>query len=195
MRFCGFRALISYCRGCKKRHHEHLRSQRDPFLNQDLLSAQSVKILEDLMAVLMRSEQCFIRGDQPLSAQSIPAGTREEEVRTRGQSTDIHTLSKSAASQPDDASSMTLPDRSLNLQDNWVLEQSITSDLDSFSVDCLGAPASGKRTPEMKHLTERTAQSVPDSKSPPSAGLAAIRAEPYSTCFPWIRLLELCGQG
>jgi hypothetical protein len=42
---------------------------------------------------------------------------------------------------------------------------------------------------------ENTFAEASTSTPPRSAGLAAIRAEPYSTCFPWIRLLELCGQG
>lgn len=40
-----------------------LRFQHDPLLNQHLLSAQSVRILEDLVKVLMHSEQSFIVGD------------------------------------------------------------------------------------------------------------------------------------
>ncbi|KAE8420024.1 hypothetical protein BDV36DRAFT_121969 [Aspergillus pseudocaelatus] len=70
-----------------------LRFQRDHILDGHLLSAQSVKILEGLVAVVMRSEQGFIRGDKisPLTASSTP--TEEGLQQTIGEVAGARTFS------------------------------------------------------------------------------------------------------
>lgn len=62
-----------------------LRFQHDPLLNQHLLSAQSVRILEDLVKVLMHSEQSFIVGDN-LGGSRSGQSTTEANARTRSSS-------------------------------------------------------------------------------------------------------------
>lgn len=64
-----------------------LRFQHDPLLNEHLLSTQSVKILEDLVAVLLRSENSLIRGDKTTASQTMPQTASEEEIQSREQDT------------------------------------------------------------------------------------------------------------
>ncbi|OKO95847.1 hypothetical protein PENSUB_10868 [Penicillium subrubescens] len=87
-----------------------LRFQHDPILNEHLLSAQSVKILEDLVTVLLRSEHRVIRGDDPIISQPIAQTTNEEEIQTRGLNTNTHESSVSADSRLDHANSMIVPE-------------------------------------------------------------------------------------
>ncbi|KZF26900.1 hypothetical protein L228DRAFT_243443 [Xylona heveae TC161] len=60
-----------------------LQFQHDHILNEHLLSAQSMKILKDLVTVLMCSEQRFIRGDETTVSPPVTTGTNEEETQAR----------------------------------------------------------------------------------------------------------------
>lgn len=95
-----------------------LRFQHDPILNEHLLSAQSVKILEDLVTVLLRSEHRVIRGDDAITFQSIGQTTGEEVIQPRGQNTNTHEFSESEDSRLDHANSMILPERFPDFQGN-----------------------------------------------------------------------------
>lgn len=66
-----------------------LRFQHDNVLDGRLLSAQSVKILEDLVTAVLRSEQRFIHGDKTASPSLVPS-TNEDEIQTGGQITKIN---------------------------------------------------------------------------------------------------------
>lgn len=95
-----------------------LRFQHDPILNEHLLSAQSVKILEDLVTVLLRSEHRVIRGDDPIISQPIGKTTGEEEIQNRGQNTNTHESSESADSRLDHINTMIVPEGFPDFQGN-----------------------------------------------------------------------------
>lgn len=95
-----------------------LRFQHDPILNEHLLSAQSVKILEDLVTVLLRSEHRVIRGDDPIISQSVAQSTCDEEIQTGGQPMNTHETSVSADSRLDHANSMIVPEGFSDFQGN-----------------------------------------------------------------------------
>jgi hypothetical protein len=93
-----------------------LRFQHDPILNEHLLSAQSVKILEDLVTVLLRSEHRVIRGDDPIISQPVAQATNEEELQTSEQNKNTHESSEAADSRLDHANSMVLPEEFSDFQ-------------------------------------------------------------------------------
>jgi hypothetical protein len=95
-----------------------LRFQHDPILNQHLLSAQSVKILEDLVTVLLRSEHSFIRGDKTITPPSISQNKGKEETQIGEQSTNVHESRESESSRLEDANSTILPEGFPNFQGN-----------------------------------------------------------------------------
>ncbi|OOQ86591.1 putative Zn(II)2Cys6 transcription factor [Penicillium brasilianum] len=94
-----------------------LRFQHDPILNQHLLSAQSVKILEDLVTVLLRSEHSFIRGDTTITPPSVAQTKGEEETRIVEQSTNVRESRESESSRLGDANSTILPEGFSNFQE------------------------------------------------------------------------------
>jgi hypothetical protein len=85
-------------------------------LNEHLLSAQSVKILEDLVTVLLRSEHRVIRGDDPIISQPVAQATNEEELQTSEQNKNTHESSEAADSRLDHANSMVLPEEFSDFQ-------------------------------------------------------------------------------
>lgn len=95
-----------------------LRFQHDPILNEHLLSAQSVKILEDLVTVLLRSEHSLIRGDKTIPSPPIVQTTGEEQIQTSEQSTNIHESRESEDNRLDDSNTTVLPESLLNFQGN-----------------------------------------------------------------------------
>ncbi|KAF3401606.1 hypothetical protein F1880_010152 [Penicillium rolfsii] len=100
-----------------------LRFQHDPILNEHLLSAQSVRILEDLVTVLLRSEHRVIRGVDPILSQPSGKTTGEEEIPTCRQKTDIH--ESNADSRLDNAKSMGLPRESSSFQGHYLFDNSL----------------------------------------------------------------------
>lgn len=78
-----------------------LRFQHNPLLNQHLLSAQSVRILEDMVTVLIHSKQSLIRGDKISNSQPITPSTIQGNARSSSKNTIAHISSESQIDRTD----------------------------------------------------------------------------------------------